>query len=104
MTDNRKELKKALDSLFLSVASSIAWDVQQKVDAVIAELEAEVEYWDKSFDDRVRGTFEACRKVYQKNEKLEAAGDQLMRAVEYTSGTSLEFAVKEWKAARNEQP
>lgn len=38
---------------------------------------------------------EALKEVDQ----LKAAGDQMMRAIDFTSGVSLDFAVKEWKNA-----
>jgi len=38
MTEAEKALKQALDCLYLEVPSSVAWDIQQKVEARIAEL------------------------------------------------------------------
>lgn len=40
-------------------------------------------------------------KFHEEIAKLKQAGDLMMRAIEYTSGVSLEFAVKEWKQIRS---
>lgn len=47
MTDNRKELNKALNCLFIAVESSTAYDIQKKVEAVITDLEAQIELFKK---------------------------------------------------------